>query len=148
MSKIGLAVALFLFSTLAGCDRRLSSGCLSGRSDALLAGGFTGPIVCSIEDSTFVEIGQIRDHVLYDYHYRYLPAGGAVMRGGQKVVVFKGARYAGQYALNPPPYANVSLKGSRVLFQTDGYSGVSVMEFANGPPPRVFSGGYFSDLHR
>jgi hypothetical protein len=148
MSKIGFAVAVLVLSTQAGCAQRPSSGCLSGRSEALLKEDFSGPIVCSREDATFVEIGTVGDYVLYDYRYRFMPEHGAVMHGGQKVVMFNGARYAGQYALNPPPYANVSLKGSRVLFQTEGDPGVSVMEFAHGPPPQIFSGGQVSSLYR
>jgi len=148
MSKIGFAVAVFILSTQAGCDQRPSSGCLSGRSEALLTGNFSGPIVCSSEDATFVEIGTVGDYVLYDYRYRFMPEHGAVMHGGQKVVIFNGARYVGQYALNPSPYATVGLKGSRVLFQTEGDPGVSVMEFAHGPPPQIFSGGHVSSLYR
>ncbi len=148
MSKIGLAVIFLVASALAGCDRPSSSGCMSGRSEALLKGKFTGPIVCSSEDATFVEIGTVGDYVLYDYRYRYLPEGAPFMHGGQKVMMFKGARYAGQYALNPPPYADVSLNRSKVIFRTEGHPGVSVMEFAHGPPPEIFAGGHFSALYQ
>jgi hypothetical protein len=148
MAKIGLAAMVLALSVLTGCDHRASSGCLSGRSEALLTGNFSGPIVCSSEDATFIEIGTVGDYTLYDYRYRFLPEHGAVMHGGQKVVMFKGSRYAGQYALNSPPYANVSLNGSKVLFRTKDRPGVSVMEFANGPPPEIFSGGYFSSLYQ
>ncbi len=147
MPKISLSVALLVLS-LAGCDHRPTNTCLSGRSDALRAGKFSGPIVCSAEDATFIEIGRIGDYVLFDYRYRFLPEHGAVMHGGQRIVMFKGARYLGQYALNPPPHATVSVKGSKVLFQREDATGVSVMDFSNGPPLRIFAGGDFSDLSR
>lgn len=148
MSKIIAAAALVMFSALVGPEEIASSDCLSGRREALIAGGFSGTVVCSGEDVTLSLSGTTgSDYTVYDYRYRIMAA--AVMHGGQRILIFKGPEYIGQYALSPPPYSNVSVINSRVLVNTnDPFSEDAVLEFSNGPPPQVFIGGYVLDLYR
>lgn len=117
--------------------------CLAGMRKALVEGRFTGPLVCSQENATFVLAGRTTGDKfsVYDYRYRFRPPAGNVMHGGQKVVVFQGARYIGQYALSPPPYATVSVSGAEVVLKYEDGKGNASLEFSRQPPKKVLVNG-------
>jgi hypothetical protein len=127
-----------------------TSDCLLGMRGSLVRGGFSGPLICSRRDATFVLVGQTsKSHYsVYDYRYRFLPRNGNVMHGGQKIVVFQGARYIGQYPLSPPPYASVAVYGGRVVVKSrDGKDRYS-LDFSNGPQKKVFVDGEILTFYR
>lgn len=137
-----------MVSTVSGPMEGASGECLAGRRDALIAGGFSGLVDCSNEHSTFNLAGTTDSgFTIYDYRYRFMAA--AVMHGGQRLVIFKGADYVGQYSLSPPLYSDVSVRGSRVIVQTNDPSQEEAdLDFSNGRPPRAFIDGYVLDLYR
>jgi hypothetical protein len=153
---IAITSALVLASTAVATD---SVACLAGRKQALLNGHFTGPIVCSQADATFRLVGTTEGshYVIYDYRYRYLPFEGAtVMHGVQKVVVFHGTLYVGQYALSPPPFIDMAVQGSSLYLKvessndagSDPRSTHAIMDFSHGLPDSVFINGETEDLYR
>ena len=117
-------------------------GCLGGMKGALVKGHFTGPIVCS-SDADFALVGKTTGATtfsIYDYRYRYMPPDGNVMHGGQRLLVFRGAEYLGQYSMSPPPYTKVAVKGSRVVLSKEGTDSATV-DFSMGPPPSIYFDG-------
>lgn len=117
--------------------------CITGMRDALVKGHFTGPLVCSKKDATFVLVGRTAGDKfsIYDYRYRYLPTGGSVMHGGQKVIVFHDKTYVGQYAFSPPPYIIVTVNGTHVSLQTTGISKKIQMDLSREPPGQILING-------
>lgn len=124
--------------------------CLLGLRESLIEGGFSGPLVCSKSDATFVSVGRTSEdrYSIYDYRYRYLPKNGNVMHGGQKIVVFQGAGYIGQYSLSPPPYNPVSVCGAHVIVKSkDGKDRYS-LDFSEQPPHEIFIDGEILTFYR
>jgi hypothetical protein len=100
--------------------------CLAGMRAALVRGRFTGPLICNRNDASFILVGRTtgNNFTIYDYRYRYLPVGGNVMHGGQKMVVFRKNVYVGQLSLSPPPYATATVNGTYIALQKAGASKV------------------------
>jgi hypothetical protein len=127
-----------------------ASECMSGLRQSLVEGGFSGPLVCSKSDATFVLVGRTNKsrYSIYDYRYRFLPKNGNVMHGGQRIVIFQGARYVGQYSLSPPPYNSVSVCGSHVIVKSqDGKERYS-LDFSEQPPSEAFVDGEILDFYQ
>jgi len=148
--KIAAAAALLVLSSPAEPQDEASKGCFAGRREPLIAGGFSGSMDCSVGSSTFRLAGRPGDghYAVYDYRYSFMPEHGAVMHGGQRVIVFKDADYVGQYGLNPPPYASVSVRDARLLIRTEDEFDEPPLDFSDGPPPRIFVGGNVLHLFR
>ena len=120
-----------------------TSECLMGLRDSLTRGGFSGPLVCSKDDATFVLVGRTSEskYSIYDYRYRFRPKDGNVMHGGQKIVVFQGSRYIGQYSLSPPPYNSISVCGSNVIVKSQSDKEEYYLDFSKRPPNSAFVDG-------
>ena len=148
MSKIMTTAVLLMSLTLTGCHIGSARDCLSGKREAFVTGGFSGLLECSGEDVTLNFVGTTGSgYTVYDYRYRVMSA--AVMHGGQRLVIFKGAAYVGQYALSPPPYSTASVRGSDVHVRTDKPSAEdTVLDFSNGAPSQAFLDGQVVDLYR
>jgi hypothetical protein len=141
-----LVVTSVLLSFATAC----ASECLGGKQGALMEGGFTGPLVCSNENSTFSYVGRTTGRIkysIYDYRYRYLPSHGAVMHGGQRILVFDGDTYIGQYVLSPPPYVTTALRGDHLTLEAGDAEKVTA-DFSNGPPKDIYLDGETEDFHR
>lgn len=117
--------------------------CMSGMQNALAEGHFTGPIVCSQSDATFVLAGHTagQKFAIYDYRYKFRPSGGSATHGGQRLVVFQGGRYIGQYVLSPPPYAVLSVHGTNVVVETGTSRETVLLDFSGMPPKEVIIDG-------
>ncbi len=124
--------------------------CLGGMKNALIAGHFTGPLVCKEGSATFYLAGRTTGgrYSIYDYRYRYLPNKGNTVHGGQKIVIFVGKRYIGQYALSPPPYVSVSVHGTRVFLEIESTGEKAKLDFSKGPPKKVLINGEIETLYR
>jgi hypothetical protein len=124
--------------------------CLAGRQQALIAGGFSGPTTCEEFGTTFTLVGRSSPsgYAIYDYRYRFMPHRGGVMHGGQRIVIFHGARYMGQYALSPPPNLNVVVRQSRVILIAPNSGGRWVLDFSKGLPKSIFADGYNNTLFK
>jgi hypothetical protein len=122
-----------------------SLSCLDGRAQSLKNGGFSGPIVCAGSDARFRRVGTIRTSdgtlTVYDYRYRYTPTDGAVMHGGQRLVIFSSrGQYLGQYALSPPPNLDVNVIGQTIEVRARGEL-KGTIDFSSGPPTNVLLDG-------
>lgn len=148
MSKIIILVAVLLASTLVGTEGREGSDCLSGKREALIAGGFSGTLMCSGENVSLTSVGTTRSgYQIYDFRYRVMAA--AVMHGGQRIVIFLGPDYIGQYALSPPPNSAIHVRGSSVIIRPEGpFSDVTTLDLANGPPSQALLEGHRVSLYR
>jgi hypothetical protein len=59
-----------------------------------------GVVFCSRKSVSFNLMGRTTraEYSIYDYHYRFRRPGG-VMHGGQRLIVFRGKTYVGNYPL-------------------------------------------------
>jgi len=126
------------------------SECMAGLRESLIEGGFSGPLICSKTDATFALIGRTKesDYSIYDYRYRFMPKNGSVMHGGQRIIVFLGTKYIGQYSLSPPPYNPMSVCGSRLIVKSRDGKDTYSLDFSDRPPNEVFVDGEILNLYR
>ena len=124
--------------------------CLTGKRMSLIRRNFSGPLVCSHRDSSFQFVGKTAGtgFSVYDYRYRYLPLGGQVMHGGQRVLIFHGEDYEGQYALATPPYSTVTVSGSYGVIKTLGTPQAVRLNFSSKPPTQVMVNGEIANFFR
>ena len=142
--RIKAAILIVASWPLSLAATRPPSDCLAGLREALVEGHFTGPLVCSGTDATFVLVGRTAGNgfSIYDYRYKYDPPGGGnVLHGGQKIVVFRGNRYVGQYALSPPPYDAAYVHGTNVVLQSSETRQSVRLDFSRKPPSEVYLDG-------
>jgi hypothetical protein len=127
--------------SLSACSKSSprQQACMDGRTRALTEGDFSGPILCDDADASFVLAGRTGDYAVYDYRYRYRPRHGAVDHGGQRILVFRGETYLGQYIASPPPPVSVSVRGSIVHFDT---ADSQPLDLSNGPPAATVLSGH------
>ncbi|EGF90907.1 hypothetical protein ABI_23190 [Asticcacaulis biprosthecium C19] len=106
--------------------------------------------MCSQENATFVLAGRTTGgkFSVYDYRYRYLPAEGEVMHGGQKVVIFQGNKYIGQYTLSPPPYTAISVDGKHVILDSIDTKERVSLDLTKEPPREVWVNGEMAVFFR
>ena len=141
-SPVALSAAMVASSATASASDEKPLTCLGGRRAGLVRGHFTGTIVCSRKDASFVLVGRTTESnfYVYDYRYKFRPTGGNVKHGGQKIVLFRNDVYVGQYALSPPPYVTVTVSGSYVSLQTAGSSKVE-LDLTRKPPGHMLFDG-------
>ncbi|MFT7775331.1 hypothetical protein [Roseateles sp.] len=131
--------------SLAAGSSASTARCLDGRQAALKAGGFSGPLLCDGPRASFKLAGTIRgtkqSYLAYDYRYQFMPEGGNVLHGGQRVLVLTSeGRYVGQYALTPPPPLDVAVNDVAIVISIGG-DPKGTIEFKDGPPPEAFVDG-------
>jgi hypothetical protein len=135
-----LALALPIPSLAA---HRASAACLTFKRAV-------GAVFCSGKDASFLLTGRTTGarYSIYDYRYRFLSHPEGVMHGGQRLVVFRGKRYIGQYALTVPPMIAVSVSGTRVVLSSaDGGAKVR-LDFSRKPPERILVAGEVENFFR
>jgi hypothetical protein len=136
---VGTVVAAFVWWVPATSEASSPNPrCWDGRLIALKAGEFSGPLLCEGEHVSFKLAGVIKgtkkSYLVYDYRYQFIPEGGKILHGGQRVVVMSlNGRYLGQYALTPPPPFDVVVKKSSIVILIGG-DARGVIEFKDGPP--------------
>ena len=126
------------------------TACLAGKRLSLTQGHFSGPLVCSHRDASFRFVGKTAGtgFFIYDYRYRFLPSGGHVMHGGQRIVFFHGENYAGQYALAVPPYSTVTVDGSHAFIKTLRTGQTVDLSCSRKPPRRILVNGEIDSFFR
>jgi hypothetical protein len=144
MRLIVMILACSLAGAAAASD---AASCLGGRKQALLDGHFAGPIVCSAADATFQRVGTTQGYGYTIYDYRFLTSAGAAAPWGQKVVIFHGGVYIGQYDLAPPPFAQMLVNESQLILGVDDVDEVS-LELTSVPPAEVYLSGKIEHFHR
>ena len=143
-----LLIATAALSTSAEGSR--SKRCLSGLADVLTRGHFTGPIVCSSKDRTIRLVGRTSGagYTVYDYRYRFLPHSQGVYHGGQRVLVFRGQKYAGQYVLSPPSLTNIELNGNHLILRMPNSQEHLTVDLSSIPPKRIHWNGMNAEFVR
>lgn len=146
LTAIPLIAALSLIPGLA----TTSDQCMAGRKKSLIQAQFSGPIICSGKDATFVLAGRTsgNEFSIYDYRYRYRPLNGSVKHGGQRIVIFHGETYVGQYALSVPPYVSISVSGSLVKIRSSDTPKRVSLDLSKGPPNKILANGEVAELFR
>jgi hypothetical protein len=76
---------------------------------------------------------------IYNYHYRLLPHPGGAIHGGQRLIVFQGKRYVGNYMLLPE--VSVAVRGTQVLLKGDDDREAVRLDFSRMPPSRILVNG-------
>jgi hypothetical protein len=76
---------------------------------------------------------------IYNYHYRFLTHRGGVWHGGQRLIVFQGMRYVGQYGLTPE--VTTAVIGTEVVLKDDWDRRTVSVDFSGRPPSRIPLGG-------
>ena len=99
-----------------------------------------GAIFCS-PDVSFTLAGRTTGgkYSIYDYRYRFLPHPGGAMHGGQRLIVFEGARYVGNYMLQPK--VSVAVRGTQVVLKGDEDGAAVQLDFSRKPPSRILVNG-------
>ena len=124
-----------------------AAGCLGGKKQALLDGHFTGPIVCSAADATFERVGTTLGYGYTIYDYRFFANDGTTAYWGQKVVIFHGGLYIGQYDLSPPPFAEMFVNETQLVLGVDEDDQTS-LKLTSVPPAEVYLNGKIERFHR
>jgi len=133
-----LAIAFWPSSLVAGGP---PLQCQAAMRDALIEGHFSGVMICSREDVSLVLVGRTAgsDFSIYDYRYRFLPHPGGVYHGGQRLLVFHGDKYVGQYVLQP--LVTVTVHGTRVVLRGEEDRDNVELDFSGKPPNRILVNG-------
>ena len=107
-----------------------------------------GVVACSPKNVSFNLVGQTTGgrYSIYDYHYRFLPHPAGVMHGGQRLIVFRGGRYVGNYML--PPKVSIAVQGTEVVLKGDEDSELVRLDFSRNPPRRIFVNGEVQTFDR
>ena len=105
-------------------------------------------VACSPKNVSFVLVGRTTGskYSIYDYRYRFLPHPGGVMHGGQRLIVFQGKRYVGNYML--PPKVSIAVSGTRVILKGDDDREAVRLDFSRRPPNRILVNGEVQTFDR
>jgi hypothetical protein len=125
--------------------------CMAGLREILREADFSGPLVCSRRDATFEFVGRTAGSgfSIYNYDYSYDPPGGSnVMHGGQRILVFRGKRYLGQYGLWSRSAVTAHVSGTRLVLQSNETKQRVVLDFSRTPPKEVFLAGEYHSFFR
>jgi hypothetical protein len=68
------------------------------------------------------------------------------MHGGQRVIVFRGERYLGNYML--PPTVSAAVRGTEVILKGDDDRGTVRLDFSRKPPSRIAVNGEVETFDR
>ena len=112
------------------------------------AAGFSGKEWLCNKTSTFRFVGRISrsGYEIYDYRYRFLPHAGGVMHGGQRIKIFRGGKYIGEYPLSPPPEVNMAVRGAHLILLISSTGQRVELNLSVKLPTKIFVDGFESDL--
>jgi len=108
-------------------------------------------IFCSPKNVAFILVGRTigSGYSIYNYRYRILTnLVTGVWHGGQRLVVFRGNRYVGQYKLNTPPFVAIGVKGSHVVLRSSETPRNVSPDFSREPPRQILVNGEVEDFFR
>ncbi len=125
--------------------------CIARLREAVRGGDFAGSFVCSRKDAKFEFVGRTsgKGYSIYNYDYRYDPPGGShVMHGGQRILLFRGNRYVGQYGLWSRGSVTAHVSGARLVLQSTETKQTVELDLSGKPPAEVFLAGEFLSFFR
>lgn len=70
------------------------------------------------------------------------------MHGGQRIVIFNGAAYMGQYVIATPPFTTVEVDGNRVTLRTGGAGTRVRLDLSRHPPKKILVNGEVATFFR
>jgi hypothetical protein len=100
-----------------------------------------GVVFCTPKYVSFVLAGRTASgkYSIYNYHYRFLGHRGGVMHRGQRLIVFQGNKYVGNYMLSPQ--TTVAVSGKNVVLNGDEYRQTVRLDFSRKPPSKIWANG-------
>jgi hypothetical protein len=100
-----------------------------------------GAVFCTPNYVSFLFVGRTAGskYSIYNYHYRFLTHRGGVFHGGQRLIVFRGNRYLGNYMLLPE--VSVAVRGSKVVLTGDEIRQTVRLDFSKKPPSQIWANG-------
>jgi len=142
MHKLVMALALVLIASPASAQ----TSCYGSLRGPLAAGGYSGDggaYDCKDINVDIKYIGRIplrgRIFHIYSLIYQTIPEQSDMSaHGGQRILIFRGKTYLGQFHLDTPPFFKVSIKGSSIRINTRAKFGNEIRLTKDGPPPRAF----------
>jgi hypothetical protein len=107
-----------------------------------------GAVFCTPKYVSFVLVGRTAgsNYSIYDYHYRFLTHREGVMHGGQRLIVFQGRRYVGNYMLQPE--VSVTVRGTKVVLKGEDDKEAVRFDFSRRPPRQILVNGEVETLDR
>jgi hypothetical protein len=131
---------LLIAFAASGATHEPSEPCLSAERAT------QGVIFCSPKDVSFVLVGRTTGsgYSIYNYHYSFLPHPGGVMHGGQRLIVFQGTKYVGNYKLQPK--VSVAVRGTHVVLKGDDDRDAVRLDFSRKPPSQIHVNGEVDTL--
>jgi hypothetical protein len=107
-----------------------------------------GVVFCTPKYVSFVLVGRTTgsNYSIYNYHYRFLTHREGVMHGGQRLIVFRGNKYVGNYMLLPE--VTVAVSGTKVVLKGDQDRKAIRLDFSAKPPKRILINGEVEELDR
>ncbi len=107
-----------------------------------------GVVFCSPENAWFTFVGRTTGgrYTIYDYRYRFLPHPSGAIHGGQRLIVFRGETYVGNYMLSPK--VSVAVRGTEVILKGDEDRAPVRLDFSRKPPKRILVNGEVAKFDR
>jgi hypothetical protein len=107
-----------------------------------------GVVLCSPKNVSFILVGRTtgKKYSIYNYHYRFLTHRGGVWHGGQRLIVFQGTTYVGQYGLLPE--VTVAVSGMKVVLKGDEDAKPVRVDFSGRPPSHILVNGELETFFR
>ena len=107
-----------------------------------------GVVFCSPKNASFTLAGRTtgRKYSIYDYRYRFLPRPGGAVHGGQRLIVFRGKSYVGNYMLSPR--VSMIVRGTRVVLKGDQDGEAVRVDFSSAPPSQILVNGEVATFDR
>jgi hypothetical protein len=133
---------LFMASAATLASNELSASCLTAERAS------HGVIFCAPKNVSFVLAGRTSEgrYSIYNYHYRFLTHPGGAMHGGQRLIVFQGKRYVGNYTLLPE--VSIAVRGTQIVLKGDDDGAAVRVDFSRRPPRKILVNGEAETLER
>lgn len=107
-----------------------------------------GVIFCSPKNVSFILVGRTTGsgYSIYNYHYRIPQPAPLPTHGGQRLMMFRGKRYVGQYDLRSE--VSVAVSGTQVVLKGDEDSKAVRVDFSGRPPRQILVNGEVETFFR
>ena len=106
------------------------------------------PKACATKNTSFVLAGRTTGgrFAIYNLRYRFLTHPGGVYHGDQRIIVFRGKKYLGQYYVQP--VVSVAVRGNHVVLKGDDDRTAVELDFSKAPPNEILVNGEIEEFSR
>ena len=100
-----------------------------------------GVIFCTANDVSFKLVGRTTGgkYSVYDYRYKFRPHSSGAVHGGQRLIVFRGRSYVGNYMLQP--VLKMVVRGTQVVLKGQEHKQSVRLDFSRTPPRQILVNG-------